>query len=108
MVRAFRVRPLEPNPSRAFVAALYVVFGVADLLLSMAAFSLGVREGNPLLAAFAQVGLFVPAKILLTAAVAGLILYLYPRGHARPIAWSGLVLMASIDAYHVWSLNALL
>ena len=90
-----------------FVAALYVVFSLTDMLLSLTAFSLGIPEGNPLLASLTRYGLFVPAKLFLTLLVAVLIMVLYSRRRARSLAWSGLLAMVGVDMYHLWSLSAL-
>ena len=104
----------SPNPGRAwvkvsglFVAALYTVLSLGDLLLSAAAFARGVPEGNPVLATLARDGLFIPGKLLLTLSAAVLIAALYSRARARPVAWSGVMVMASVDIYHVWALSQL-
>jgi len=96
------------NVSGPFVAALYTVFSSVDLLLSAAASALGIPEGNPLLASLARDGLFVPGKVLLTLIAAVLIVALYSRARARHVAWSGVVVMASVDIYHVWALSRLM
>jgi hypothetical protein len=96
------------NTSGPFVAVLYTVFSLTDLLLSAAASALGIPEGNPLLASLARDGLFVPAKLLLTLIAAVLIVALYSRGRVRPVAWSGVVIMASVDIYHLWGLSGLM
>ena len=92
--------------SGGFVAALYTAFGVTDLWLSLAAFRLGVSEGNPFLAFMGQHGLFVPAKLVLTAITAALIGFLYRRARAQLICWGALLVMVMVDVYHVVSLSA--
>jgi hypothetical protein len=89
------------------IAAVYVVFGIADLMFSLQAFTLGVGEVNPAMAWLAQHDLFIPAKVALTALVAVLIAWVYPRGASRPVAWGVLTLMAVVNVYHVWGLNVL-
>jgi len=101
-------RLLRRRFSGVFIALLYIIFGLTDLLLSLAAFALGVLEGNPLLAWLAGCGLFVPAKILLTLAAALLIVLLYSRAGTRPFAHSAVLAMAMVDLYHIWALRALL
>ncbi|MBE9565684.1 MAG: hypothetical protein IMF16_02915 [Proteobacteria bacterium] len=91
--------------SGAFVALLYAVFSFTDLLLTRAAFSLGVGEANPMLSWLDGHGLFVPAKVVFTLVAALLMGFLYSRGRARAIAWSALLLMVSVVGYHLWGLG---
>jgi len=92
----------------AFMALVYVAFGLTDMLLSSAAFALGIPEGNPLLAWLGREGLFVPGKLLFTAIAGILIASLYPRVRVRPLIHGTLALMLCVDAYHIWALNLLL
>jgi len=92
--------------SGAFVAVLYVVFGLADLWFSLIAFRFGVPEGNPFLALMGEHGLFVPAKLALTGVAALLISRLYYRPRVQMLCWSALLAMMAVDAYHVVNLNA--
>ena len=94
--------------SGPFLASLYIAFGLMDLILSLAAFAIGIPEGNPVLAWMGQQGLFFPAKVILTILVAFLIASLYPHKSVRPVAYSAILIMAFVDAYHVWALCALL
>lgn len=94
--------------SGAFVALLYVAFGLTDLILSLAAFAFGIPEGNPVLAWLGQHSLFVTGKLLFTAVAAVLIASLYHRAQVRPLAHGAVVLMAAVDLYHIWAINALL
>ncbi len=89
-----------PRPDGLFVAILYLLLGAADLVLSLAAFRLGVAEGNPVLAFMAARGLFVPAKVALTLLAAGLIVVVYRSPRARLLCWAGVALMALVDGYH--------
>ncbi len=93
------------RPSGVFVALLYLILGLADLGFSLLAFRLGVPEGNPLLAWMARHGLFIPAKLLLTAVAAVLIGVVYERRRARPVCWASIVLMLLVDAYHILALT---
>ena len=92
---------LSKKASGTFVAAVYLLLGLADLLLSLAAFRLGIVEGNPFLAHFLSRGLFIPAKLTLTVLVTLLIVKLYTHRYTRPLCWAALLLMALVDAYHV-------
>ena len=94
-------------PRGVLAGAAYFVLGMADMGLSSTAFVLGIREANPFLAWLTEHGLFVPAKLALTAAVAGLIVWGYPRGRVRPVVWVALAAMAVVNVYHVWGLRAL-
>jgi hypothetical protein len=94
--------------SGAFVALVYVAFGLMDMVLSLAAFAVGISEGNPFLAWLGGYGLFIPGKLLLTGLTALLINLLYPFARTRYIAHAAVALMALVNAYHVWALNALL
>lgn len=94
--------------SGTFVAALYAAFGLADLVFSLAAFHLGIPEGNPVLRWACLHGLFVPAKLALTLVVAFLIDLLYGVGRVRAVCWGAVVAMACVDALHAISLSALL
>jgi hypothetical protein len=91
----------------AFVALGYSVLSLTDMALSSVAFTFGVQEANPVLADLLTHGLFVPGKIVLTVAAAGLIAWLYSRGNARPIAWAALLAMAGVNVYHLWGLSLL-
>jgi hypothetical protein len=90
------------------VALLYVVFGIVDLTCSLAAFQLGFPELNPFLRWMDGHGLFVPAKLAMTGIVAVLVALLYSVGPARLVAWSGIVTMMVVTAYHLLGLNAVL
>ena len=92
----------------AFTALVYVAFGLADLILSLAAFAIGIGEANPVLAWLGQYGLFIPAKLFLTVLAGGLIALLYQRRGIRPLAYAAIAIMAFVDAYHMWALNTLL
>ncbi len=90
------------------MAALYVGLSATDHLLSLAAFSLGVQEGNPALAFLLQRGLFGPAKLLLTLLAGTLIATLYRYEPVRRLTWLAVLAMAAVDVYHIISLHALL
>ncbi|NIM05347.1 MAG: hypothetical protein GTO55_04505 [Armatimonadetes bacterium] len=94
--------------SGVFVALVYVAFGLMDMVLSLAAFSLGISEGNPFLAWVEGCGLFLPTKVFLTAVAGILIGLLYPHARTRPLTHCALGIMAFVNAYHVWALNVLL
>ena len=89
-----------------FVALLYVVFGMIDLACSLLAFHQGFRELNPLLAWLARSGLFLPAKLAMTVGIGILIAVLYSNRVARVAAWSGILIMIMVTAYHVAGLSA--
>jgi hypothetical protein len=91
--------------SGGFVAAVYSAFGLADLWFSLIAFRLGVVEGNPFLALMRQDGLFVPAKLALTGIAALLIGVLYGQSRARMLCWGALLMMATVNVYHVVNLT---
>ena len=93
--------------SGPFVAAMYVILSLTDMMLTSVAFVLGIPEGNPALAFLARHGLFLPVKVALTVVVAGLIVWLYPHRRARSAAWVGVVAMAAVVTYHVWGLRML-
>jgi hypothetical protein len=84
---------------------LYAAFSLADMVFSLAAFTAGVTEGNPLLAWLMPTGLFVPVKLLLTALIACLIAHFYPRKGIQPAAWLALLLTAAVNVYHLWGLK---
>ena len=90
--------------SPEMAALTYALFGLADLAFTSIAFIVGIPEGNPVLAWFAQHHLFAPAKIALTA-VAAIMIGLYYRARPiRTIAWAGVGVMAALTAYHIWGL----
>jgi hypothetical protein len=93
--------------SGTFVALLYVVFGLGDMFCSLGAFALGFPEANPVLAWMAAHGLFVPAKLALTALAAWLIVALYNHTRAQAVAWAGVIVMALVNVYHLVHLRAL-
>jgi len=92
----------------AFAALLYLLFSLLDLAFSVLAFHLGFQELNPLLRWLAQHSLFIPAKLVMTAGIAMLVAYLYRSAAARLVAWSGVVVMAAVTAYHILGLSAAL
>lgn len=98
------LRPLG-QATGILIALAYVAFGLTDMFLSLTAFTLGVPEGNPVMAWLLAEGLFVPVKVLLTATVAVLIGVSYPAKRARPAAWAALFITAAVDVYHVWGLS---
>jgi hypothetical protein len=87
------------------VALIYVAFGLTDMFLSLAAFSLGVPEANPFMGWLLAHNLFVPGKVLLTGTIAVLIAISYPAKRARPAIWAALLVTAAVDAFHVWGLS---
>lgn len=93
-----------------FFCIAYGILGFMDLVLSQIAFSLGVNEGNPVLKWFTGKELFIPSKILLTLSVCSLIIFLYNRipKTIRVISWLAIIIMSSVNAYHLWALNQLL
>ncbi|MES2461709.1 MAG: DUF5658 family protein [Armatimonadota bacterium] len=100
-------RSLLAKADRAswFPAALYFLFGMADLFFSLMAFQFGVAEGNPFMAWLVTHGLFVPGKILLSFVVTGLMVVVYSATKRfRWTVWSGVTLMAGVVAYHMWAL----
>lgn len=94
--------------SGTFVAALYAAFGLGDLVFSLAAFHLGIPEGNPVLRWACLHGWFVPAKLGLTLVAAFLIERLYDVNRIRTICWGAVVTMAFVNAVHAISLSTLL
>jgi hypothetical protein len=93
--------------SGPLVAATYVLLSLTDMVFSSLAFTLGVPEGNPVMAWLCRHGLFMPAKLLLTGLVAGLMLKLYPRRQVRSVAWLAVAAMAGVVAYHIWAFSTL-
>ena len=94
------------RPHRAaFAASLYLIFGIADLLFSLVAFSYGIPEGNPVMAWFLDAGLFLPAKIGLSLLVAVLMLVVYGRAERwRWVAWGGVGVMGAVVGFHLLAL----
>lgn len=90
-----------------WVAGGYVLLSLTDMAFSSVAFALGISEANPVLAWLAGHGLFVPAKVVLSVLVAGLIVWLYPRGRVRTVGWLAVAVMAGVNVYHVWALSVL-
>jgi hypothetical protein len=104
MARVGQASGAVASLSGALIVTLYVVFSMGDMALSSIAFSLGVGEANPLLAWLAAHSMFVPAKIGLTALVAGLMHWFYPRPYGRGLACFVVVLMLGLLIYHYWGL----
>jgi hypothetical protein len=92
----------------ALAVAAYVILSLADMALSSVSFVIGVGEANPLLAWAGRSHLFIPAKLLLTGLIAWLLVWLYPRRFAKYTAWLAVLLMATVVAYHLWGLHAVL
>ena len=99
---------LRTEFSGAFVACLYVEFGLADLICSLTAFRLGFPELNPFLGWLAQYGLFVPVKLAMTGVIGVLIARLYTTVPVRIVAWSGTIVMVAVTVYHLLGLSGAL
>jgi hypothetical protein len=105
MTRISRRLRLFGGMSGITVGVLYAAFGLTDLLFSLAAFARGIPEANPFLAWLVPTGMFVLMKLLMTALVACLIVYFYPRRSIQPAAWFALFITAGVDLYHLWGLS---
>lgn len=93
--------------SGLFLAAIYVVFGLGDYVLSLAAFRLGVPEGNPVLRWAAAHGTeaFGLAKMTLTLVAAVLIAVLSRVRPGRAVAWGGVLTMLLVNVCHIVALR---
>ena len=91
--------------SGAFVALVYAVLSLSDMVFSLTAFAQGVSEANPVMMWLLTHGLFIPGKVALTAFVAVLIGWSYRLEAVRPAAWGALVVTFCVNVYHVWGLS---
>ncbi|MFB3880096.1 MAG: DUF5658 family protein [Armatimonadota bacterium] len=91
--------------SGVFLAAIYLALSLCDYLLSLAAFQLGVPEGNPVLRWAAAHGVFSLAKVGLTLVAAILIVVLSRARQGRAVAWAGVTVMAAVNVYHMVALH---
>ena len=89
------------------LASAYFLLGLGDMALSSTAFRIGVPEANPAMAWLAANGLFEPSKLLLTAAIAALIVRVHGTDAGRGAAWFAVAIMSGVAAYHVWGLRVL-
>ena len=106
---AFVPQPLTRPHRAALPAALYLGLAAVDLLGSLAAFSVGIAEGNPFMAWLLAMNWFIPGKILISLFVTALILVVY--GHSprwRGVAWAGVWVMAGVSCLHLWALPHLI
>jgi hypothetical protein len=83
---------------------LYALLGMLDLAFSMLAFSIGVKEGNPVLQAAWEVGLFETNKIILTLTVLGVGLMLWKYPMVKRILFVANVGMFFLTLVHVYGL----
>ena len=107
MAKLGGVRFYARRVSGASAACLFFAFSMVDLLLSSAAFALGAREANPVLAWLALHDLLVPGKIILSLLAAAMIATTYWRPQARRAAWFGVFAMLAVNFYHIWGLSLL-
>ncbi len=105
MTRAGNVVWRLGKVSGVFVALVYCVFSLSDMVFSLAAFMQGVPEANPVMAWLLHHGLFIPGKIALTASVAVLIGWSYRIEAVRPAAWGALLMTFGVNVYHLWGLS---
>ena len=86
---------------------LYVFLGVSDLAFTLAALQIGVREANPFLAQYIDLGLFEFVKISLTLLVL-CICYRYRKHRAvENIMSVANTVMATLIVYHFANLSLL-
>lgn len=85
---------------------LYAALSLADLGFSLAAFEAGAREANPLLAWFAQWGLFEFAKLVLTLLVCCVAFRAWPGRGTEAILRMGNLAMTALFVYHLCLLAA--
>lgn len=90
------------------MSVVFFMLGTTDLLLSLIAFRLGVKEANPFLAWCLQHHVFLAAKLGLTLISSWLIWLLYHYRAGRAVALAGITLMTGVVAYHSWGLGILL
>lgn len=107
MAKLGGVRLYARHVSGASAACLFFAFSMIDLMLSSAAFALGAREANPVLAWLALHDLLVPGKVILSLLAAGMIAATYWRPQARRAAWFGVFTMLAVNLYHIWGLSLL-
>lgn len=100
-VRHFRV----PVPAPLVI---YAVLGILDFGLTLIAFQLGFKEGNPILDWYAENGLFEVAKIGSTVAVVLIGFLLWELRIVRGVLAAANVLMLAVVAFHVANLIALM
>ncbi len=80
---------------------LYACLSLLDFGFTLAVFSVGGVEANPVLRWFALHGLFEFAKIACTLLVCCVAFHLWDRSIAQRVVHLGNVVMASVLVYHV-------
>jgi hypothetical protein len=100
-VRSFRIPVPKP-------IVLYAVLGILDFGFTLMAFQLGFKEGNPILAWYANNGLFEIAKVLPTIAVVFIGFLLWERKFVRAVVLSANVLMVGVIGFHLANLISLI
>ncbi len=107
-MRRIEVAALRRRPAKGLVIGTgYLILGLADMSLSLIAFTCGISEANPFMAWLLSHGLFVPGKMMLTAVAAGLIAWTYRQRLGRALAWATVIAMLAVNLYHLWGLGAL-
>src|SRR5688572_10747850 len=85
----------------------YAVLGILDFGLTLIAFQMGFKEGNPILDWYAQNNLFEVAKIGSTLAVVFIGFLLWELRVVRGVLSVANVLMVGVVAFHMMNLVAI-
>ena len=87
---------------------LYAALGILDFGLTLIAFQLGFKEGNPILDWYAQNNLFEVAKVGSTLAVVFIGFLLWELRIVRGVLLAANVLMVGVVGFHLANLIALI
>lgn len=106
-MKLFGLKVRSPRVPVPVPLVLYAVLGILDFGLTLIAFQMGFKEGNPILDWYAQNNLFEAAKIGSTLAVVFIGFLLWELKIVRNVLSVANVLMIGVVAFHMVNLVAI-
>jgi hypothetical protein len=107
-MKLFGLKVRNPRVSVPMPLILYAALGILDFGLTLIAFQLGFKEGNPILDWYAQNNLFEVAKVGSTLAVVFIGFLLWELRIVRGVLVAANVLMVGVVGFHLANLLALI
>ncbi|MEO7454460.1 MAG: DUF5658 family protein [Fimbriimonadales bacterium] len=103
-MKVFGLKVRNPRVPVPVPVTLYAILGILDFGLTLIAFQLGFKEGNPILDWYAQNNLFEVAKVGSTLAVVVIGFLLWEKKLVRYIFIGANVLMVGVVLFHIANL----
>jgi hypothetical protein len=103
-MKLFGLKVRNPRVPVPVPVSTYAILGILDFGLTLIAFQLGFKEGNPILDWYAQNNLFEVAKVGSTLAVVVIGFLLWDIKFVRYVVISANVLMVGVALFHLANL----